>query len=73
MGKETVLFKLEEKMSRSSAATLLRQIADKIDAGKVKLFKGEQKGVTLKIPEKVELEIKAEKEAGKKNVKRSWN
>lgn len=70
MGKETVLFKTEEKMSRSLAANLLRQIADKIDKGKVQLLQGEHKAVTLKIPEQVEVEIKAEKEVGKRKNKK---
>ena len=70
MGKETILFKTEEKMSRSLAANLLRQVADKLDKGKVKLQQGEQKTVTLKIPEQVEVEIKAEKEVGKRKTKK---
>ncbi len=70
MGKETVLFKTEEKMSRSIAADLLRQIADKLDKGKVKLLQGKDKAVTLKVPEQVEVEIKAEKEVGKRRTKK---
>ena len=70
MGKETVLFKTEEKMSRSLAADLLRQIADKLDKGNVKLLQGKHKAVTLKIPKQVEVEIKAEKEVGKRKTKK---
>ncbi len=70
MSKETVLFKTEEKMSRSSAANLLRQLADKLEKGKVKLLQGEKKAVTLKIPEQVEVEIKAEQEVGKRKTKK---
>lgn len=69
MGKETVLFKTEEKMSRSDAAGLLRQIAKKIDSGKVVLQQG-NKNVKLKIPGRVELEIKAEQEVGKRRTKK---
>ncbi len=69
MGKETVLFKTEEKMSRSAAADLLRQVADKLDNGKVILKQGEKK-VGLKIPGRVEVEIKAEKEVGRKKIKK---
>ncbi len=70
MGTETILFKTEEKMSRRMAADLLRQVADKLDNGKVKLQQGEQKAVILKIPDQVEVEIKAEKEVGKRKTKK---
>lgn len=67
MGKEQVLFKSEEKMSSSEAADLLRTIADKIDSGQVILARG-NKETTLKIPPRVEVELKAEKETGKKKT-----
>ncbi len=67
MGKETILFKNEEKMSRKDAAALLRTIADKIDKGKITLSQG-SKDVDLKIPDRVEVELKAEKETGKKKT-----
>ncbi len=67
MGKETVLFKNEEKMSRQDAAALLRTIASKLDKGKIMLSQG-SKDVVLKIPDRVEIEIKAEKETGKKKT-----
>ena len=70
MGRETILFKTEEKMSRKLAADLLRQIADKLDNGKVKLIQGQQKPVTLKVPSQVEVEIKAEKEVGRRKTKK---
>ncbi len=37
MGRETVLFKPEEKMSRNEVAELLRTLAKKIEKGKVAL------------------------------------
>lgn len=64
MGKETVLFKSEEKMTSNDAAQLLRVLADKIEKGKVVLSLG-QKETVLKIPQRVEVEVKAEKEVGK--------
>ena len=70
MGRETILFKTEEKMTRTMAADLLRQIADKLDVGKVKLLQGNQKAVVLKVPKQVEVEIKAEKEVGKRKTKK---
>lgn len=69
MGRETVLFKTEEKMSRSQVAELLRALAEKIENGKVILQQGAEE-VKLKIPERVELEVKAEKEAGRKRTKK---
>ena len=67
MGKEVVLFKNEEKMSSRDAASLLRQIADKIEAGEIVLERG-KKSVTLSVPSHLEVEVKAEKETGKKKT-----
>ncbi len=69
MGRETVLFKTEEKMGRKEAVELLRRLADKIDSGKVVLQQG-NKRVKLKIPARVELEIKAEKDVGKRKTRK---
>lgn len=69
MGKETVLFKTEEKMDAGSAADLLRRVAKKMDQGKVVLKQG-SKEVKLKIPSRVEVEVKAEKEVGKRRTKK---
>lgn len=67
MGKEQILFKSEEKMSSKEAANLLRTIADKIEKGKVSLAQG-NKQTSLKIPQRVEVELKAEKETGRKKT-----
>jgi amphi-Trp domain-containing protein len=69
MGKEQVLFKSEEKMSAKEAAELLRTIADKIEKGRVVLTRGDKETV-LKIPGRVEVELKAEKETGRKKTTR---
>ena len=69
MGRETVLFKTEEKMSRNEVAELLRTLAGKIETGKVILQQGTEE-VKLKIPEHVELEVKAEKEVGRRRTKK---
>lgn len=69
MGRETILFKNEEKTSAKDAAAFLRQLADRIEEGNVILKRGKEK-VTLKIPRRLELEIKAEKEVGKKKTKK---
>ena len=67
MGKEQVLFKSEEKMSAREAAELLRIIADKIDKGKMVLAQGGKETI-LKVPSRVEVEIKAEKETGRRKT-----
>jgi amphi-Trp domain-containing protein len=64
MGKEQILFKSEEKMSPRQAAELLRTIADKLESGTVTLARGDKETV-LKIPDRVEVELKAEKETGR--------
>ncbi len=67
MGRETILFKIEEKKDISSVASFLRDLADKVESGKVVLKQG-QKTVKLKIPNRVELQVKAEKEVGKRKT-----
>ena len=69
MGKETILFKIEEKKDIHSVAVLLRELADKIESQKVILKQGNQE-VKLKIPSTVELAIKAEREDGKNRSKK---
>ncbi len=69
MGRETILFKIEEKMDVQRAAAILRDLADKIESHKVVLKQG-QKQVKLKIPKTVELAIKAEREDGKRRSKK---
>lgn len=69
MGKETVLFKSEEKRDIKSVASILRELADKLEHGKVVLKQG-KKEVTIKVPKNVEFEIKAEREDGKKKSKK---
>ena len=68
MGRETVLFKSEQKMSIEDAAVFLRNVADKLEKQQVVLIQGD-KEVTLNIPDRIELEIKAEKEVGKNKTK----
>ena len=67
MGKEQILFKSEEKMSSKEAANILRTIANKIEKGTVTLAQG-NKEILLKIPQRVEVELKAEKETGRRKT-----
>ncbi len=69
MGRETVLFKSEEKKDVQSVATFLRELADKVEQQKVVLKQG-NKTVKLKIPRTVELEVKAEREDSKRKSKK---
>ena len=55
MGKETVLFKSEEKMDVGQAADVLRKIADKLEKGVLVLSRGKEE-VKLKVPGRVEVE-----------------
>ena len=71
MGKETVLFKSEEKKASSEIANTLRQIADKIDDGNMILKQG-SKEITLEFPKNMVLELKIEEEQGKKRLKKSF-
>ena len=69
MGRETILFKSEEKKSLSEVTAFLRELADKLDTNKVVFMQGKQ-SVKVKVPRNVELEIKVEKEVGKRKSKK---
>ena len=70
MGRETVLFKSEEKKASGDIANTLRQIADKIDNGTMILKQGVEE-ITLEFPENMVLELKIEEEQGK-TLKKSF-
>lgn len=61
MGRETKLFKSEERRNRADAAEFLRQLADKIEAGQVILRAGQEE-ITLALPYNLVLEIQVEDE-----------
>ena len=61
MGRETRLFKSEERMNRSNVAAFLQQLADKIGEGQVVLRQGQQE-ITLDLPQNLILEIQVEDE-----------
>ena len=65
MGKETRLFKSEEKKSRTEAAQFLHQIAEKLEAGKVILRRGQEE-LVLELPRNLILEIQVEDEDKKR-------
>ena len=65
MGKETRLFKSEERKSRSQVTEFLHQLADKIGEGQVILHQG-QDSLTLDLPANLILEIQVEDEDKKR-------
>ncbi len=69
MGVERVLFKSEEKRTRQEIAELLRQVAAKVEAGRLTLSQGEKR-LDLDFPATMTVEIKVEEEE-KTVVKRS--
>ena len=65
MGKETRLFKSEERMKRTEVSEFLTQLAGKISAGQVVLRQGGEE-ITLQLAQNLVLEIQVEDE-DKKN------
>lgn len=65
MGKETRLFKSEERKTRDEVSAFLTQLATKISAGQVVLRQGQEE-VTLKLPSNLVLEIQVEDEDKKR-------
>lgn len=61
MGRETRLFKSEERATVAYVADFLRLLADKVATGSVTLIQGNQE-ITLTLPEMVELEVQVEDE-----------
>lgn len=61
MGKETRLFKSEERKTRTEVSDFLHLLADKIAEGKVTLSAGQEE-VTLEMHHNVILEIQVEDE-----------
>ncbi len=61
MGKETRLFKSEERKSRSDLSAFLHQLADKIAEGRVVLRQGQEE-IILQLPHSLILEVQVEDE-----------
>jgi amphi-Trp domain-containing protein len=71
MGKETRLFKSEERKTRSDISDFFHQLADKISDGQVVLRQGQEE-ITLEIPQSVILEVQVEDEdKGAKGIQHS--
>ena len=65
MGIETILFKSEEKKSRSEIAAALRTIAEKLDQGRLTLQQ-DRNETRVEFPDQMVLELKVEEEQGKR-------
>lgn len=65
MGRETRLFKSEERMSRENVSAFLHQLADKLSEGQVVLRQGAEE-ITLGVPHNLILEIQVEDEDKKR-------
>lgn len=61
MGVERVLFETEEKADRARVAGFLRELADKVETGRV-VLEGAGQTETVEVPETVTLEVKLEEE-----------
>ena len=71
MGRETRLFKSQEPKNRADVSNFLRQLADKIDDGKVVLSQGSEE-LILELPQNLVLEVQAEdEEKGAKGIQHS--
>ena len=65
MGRETTLFKSEEKKSSDEVVAILRRIADKIEQGSMTLRQNENE-IVVDFPKNMTLEIKVEDEVKKR-------
>ena len=71
MGRETRLFKSQERKSRADVSSFLHQLADKISNGSVVLSQGGE-DLTLQLPENFILEVQVEdEEKGTKGIQHS--
>ena len=70
MGRETVLFKSEERKDLGSVVDFLHQLADTLAENQVKLRRGKEE-LTVHIPNNVVFEIKVEEENKQGKMKRS--
>lgn len=71
MGRETRLFKSQDRKSRTDVSNFLHQLADKISNGSVVLSQGAEE-ITLQIPQDLILEVQVEdEEKGTKGIQHS--
>jgi len=68
---EEVLFKSENRMSRSDVADYLRTVADRLDAGESLTLTAGGDSVSLDVPDRPTFEVKAEREGTAPNTELS--
>ncbi len=61
MGREVKRFKSEERKRKDEVSAFLRQLADKLDEGRVTLRSGGEE-IVLELPERITLELQVEDE-----------
>ena len=71
MAEKNVLFKSEEPRSLKEVADFLRELANRLESGQVVLRRGAEE-VTLKPPQNVILELKAEEKVKPSKTKYSF-
>lgn len=70
MAREIVLFESEEQMPLGDVISFLHELADKLATNEVTLQKGGE-SLTLQVPNRLVLEVKAEEEAKGDRTQRS--
>jgi amphi-Trp domain-containing protein len=70
MGRETTLFKSEERKSRDEVCAFLRSLADRLETGRLTLRQGDRE-LELDLPGRLVLEVKAEDEETDGRTERS--
>ena len=69
MAKKKILVKSDQRKNLADAATFLRDLADKVESGKVTLVQGE-KDVVVDLPETVSFELEYYEQAKKHGLKK---
>ena len=64
-----ILMKSEEQKSRTEVASFLKDVAEKIESGTIKLIQGEET-IVLEIPENLTLELKVQEKTKEKKSKK---
>jgi len=67
-GPKDVLYKSEERMSRQDLAAFLRDLADRVDDGRVVLTSGSGE-TPIELPEDLELEVQYQKKEKPRGVR----
>ncbi|WP_255149219.1 amphi-Trp domain-containing protein [Halorarius halobius] len=61
---EEILFESERRLPRTEIASLLRTVADNLDAGEAISLSAGESSYSVEVPENPEFEVKVERETG---------